>query len=129
MKITQGPTNRLEHCCDCGACSEHIDPIQHARVCDGIRKEQQWTVCGIYHYGDPQIVKPWKQQPTEEEAETEDPNDCRECGQDGTMVLKFKAEAPLNILVYTCRNCDALEISDGVAMSQWYRPIAGVFSK
>ncbi len=120
MKITQGPTDRLVHCCDCGACSEQIDPIRHAQYCDGIRKEQQWETCMIYHIGET-TVTPWKKREVTGEA----PHGCRECGQAGTMVDLFQAEGR-NIYVYRCGQCEALEISDGVAISTWYRPVAGI---
>lgn len=116
MKITQGPTNRLEHCCDCGACSEHIDAIKHAQHCDGIRKEQQWTVCGIYHF-----AIPTNQEVVEVKVEVEDFHGCRECLQAGTMFLQFKAEPPFDIQIYTCGHCKALEVSTP-SYSHWYHP-------
>ncbi len=118
MKITQGPTDRLVHCCDCGACSEQIDPIRHAQYCDGIRKEQQWTACGIYHF-------PGDTTEAQSDAVDEEPHGCRECQQAGTMVELFQSKGR-DIYVYRCGNCEALEISDGVAISAWYMPIAGM---
>lgn len=121
MKISQGPTDRLVHCCDCGACSEQIDPLKHEQYCDGIKKKQGgWKTCDIYHFEAP-LGQP--------EPVTEDTHCCRECGQAGTMRELFRAEGAY-ILVCRCGNCEALEISeDGVSASTWYRPIAGMFSR
>ncbi len=116
MKISQGPTDRLVHCCDCGACSEAIDPIRHAQYCDGIKKEQQWETCQIFHF--PAVDNQAK-------VMAEDAHGCRECQQAGTMVELFRAEGR-DIFIYRCGQCEALEISDGVADSQWYRPVAGM---
>ncbi len=57
MKITKGPAE-LEHCCDCGATSESIDPIQHAQYCDGIREERHFRFCRIGDTCNPEPATP-----------------------------------------------------------------------